>query len=209
MATSVSKLLIRLTKFSSKISKVVDATDSFNAAGTYYQDLSGWDAAVVQFVNPSEAITFYTSNDDGSITGDLLPSPEVPLNWIAVKGVDVATKTDVLSVSGDAIVEFGIVGKYLQLNGATVVTTPSFAYNLSKNAYDNVYEAYNVGVAQGARIVYASTNTLTTANILYNDSELTQPVYGDGTSWYGIELLTNSSTKYAITIDFEGTIVID
>jgi len=42
MATSVSKLLIRLQKFSSKISKTVDATSSFNSLGYYYQDLSGW-----------------------------------------------------------------------------------------------------------------------------------------------------------------------
>lgn len=127
MATSVDKLIIRLQKFSSKISKIVDATDSFNSVGSYYQDLSGWDSAVVQFVNPSEEISFNTSNDDGSVTGQLLPAPEVPINWIEVLGVNLTTKTDVSSISGDSIVEFGIIGKYLQLQGANTTTTTTAA----------------------------------------------------------------------------------
>ena len=127
MPTSVDKLIIRLQKFSSKISKIVDATDSFNSVGSYYQDLSGWDSAVVQFVNPSEEISFNTSNDDGSVTGQLLPAPEVPINWIEVLGVNLTTKTDVSSISGDSIVEFGIIGKYLQLQGANTTTTTTAA----------------------------------------------------------------------------------
>lgn len=127
MAISVDKLIIRLQKFSSKISKIVDATDSFNSVGSYYQDLSGWDSAVVQFVNPSEEISFNTSNDDGSVTGQLLPAPEVPINWIIVLGVNLTTKTDVSSISGDSIVEFGIIGKYLQLQGANTTTTTTAA----------------------------------------------------------------------------------
>ena len=81
----------------------------------------------------------------------------------------------------------------------------SIAYVLSQNTYPTAGEAYNVGVEQGTRIVYATTSTLTNANI----SRLTQPVYGDGTSWYGVQLLTNTGVKYAITIDGSGDIVID
>lgn len=126
MAT-VSKLLIRLQKFSSKISKVVDATASFNENGNFYQDLSGWDSAVVQFVSPSNAISFSTTNDDGSITGQLLPAPEVPLNWVSVLGVNLTTKTDVSSISASGIVEFGIIGKYLLLQGTAIATTTTTA----------------------------------------------------------------------------------
>lgn len=114
MAT-VSKLLIRLQKFSSKISTTVDATESFNANGEYYQDLSGWDSAVVQFVSPSAAINFTTTNDNGSITGQLLPAPEVPINWITVLGVNLTTKADVSSINASGIVAFGIIGNYLKL----------------------------------------------------------------------------------------------
>lgn len=114
MAT-VSKLLIRLQKFSSKISTVVDATNSFNANGSFYQDLSGWDSAVVQFVSPSAAIGFTTTNDDGETTGQLLPAPEVPINWVTVLGVNLTTKTDVSSISTSGLVQFGIIGKYLKL----------------------------------------------------------------------------------------------
>ena len=122
MAT-VSKLLIRLQKFSSKISTVVDATDSFNANNNFYQDLSGWDSAVVQFVGTSGTVSFSTTNDDGSITGQLLPAPEVPINWVTVLGVNLTTKADVSSIAAAGIVSFGIIGKYLLLQGNTTTTT--------------------------------------------------------------------------------------
>lgn len=122
MAT-VSKLLIRLQKFSSKISTVVDATDSFNANNNFYQDLSGWDSAVVQFVGTSGTVSFSTTNDDGSITAQLSPAPEVPINWVSVLGVNLTTKTDVSSIAAAGIVEFGIIGKYLLLQGNTTTTT--------------------------------------------------------------------------------------
>ena len=209
MATSVSKLLIRLQKFSSKISRTVDATASFNTLGYYYQDLSGWDTAVVQFVSPSEAISFFTTNDNGAINGQLLPAPEVPLNWDVVKGVDLATKGDVTSASTSSNVEFTIIGQYLLLQGATTNSPLSYAYVLSKNTYPTVAEANNVGIAQGTEIVYANTATLSTSNKLFTTSGLTQPIYGDGTNWYAIELLTNPSVKYIITISPTGVIVID
>ena len=122
MAT-VSKLLIRLQKFSSKISTIVDATESFNANNSFYQDLSGWDSAVVQFVGTSGTVSFSTTNDDGSITGQLSPAPEVPINWVSVLGVNLTTKTDVSSIAAAGIVEFGIIGKYLLLQGNTTTTT--------------------------------------------------------------------------------------
>jgi hypothetical protein len=85
----------------------------------------------------------------------------------------------------------------------------SYAYVLSKNTYPTALEADNVGVLQGTRIVYTTTETLTSSNILYTESELIQPVYGNGSDWYGVQLLTNTGVKYAITIDVDGSIVID
>ena len=209
MATSISKLLIRLTKFSSKTSKVIDATSAFNVRGTYYQDLSGWDTAVVQFVTPSEAITFFTTNDDNAVTGQLLPSPEVPVNWTAVEGINLATKTDVLSVSASAVVEFGIIGKYLQLNGATVAAPLSFAYVLS-NPYDTITEATNVGLAQGTNVVYAATGTQASVVALFYDSDLTQLVFGDPLKWYSFRLLSNpAATPSQCNIDESGVVLVD
>jgi hypothetical protein len=122
MAT-VSKLLIRLQKFSSKISTTVDATESFNTDNSFYQDLSGWDSAIVQFVGTSGTISFSTTNDNGSITGQLLPAPEVPLNWVTVLGVNLTTKSDVSSINASGIVSFGIIGNYLLLQGSAATTT--------------------------------------------------------------------------------------
>lgn len=85
----------------------------------------------------------------------------------------------------------------------------AIAYILSKNLYPTAQEAYNVGVLQGTKIVYTTTSTLSSSNVLYADSRLTQPIYGDGTNWLGVSLLTDSNVKYAITIDSSDAIVID
>jgi len=216
MATSVSKLLIRLQKFSSKISKTVDATDSFNSLGYYYQDLSGWDTAVVQLVSPSEVISFFTTNDNGAINGQLLPAPEVPLNWDVVKGVDLATKGDVTSASTSSNVEFTIIGQYLLLQGATTNSPLSYAYLLSLEPYPNssITAAYN-GINQGTRVVYATTSSPNSVTAFYGDSRLTQPVLGNSItpytgSWYAFRLLsTPEAGTSACTISPLGVVSVD
>ena len=83
------------------------------------------------------------------------------------------------------------------------------AYVLSKNTYPTANEAGYVATSQGTQIVYATTSTLTTANKLFSSSKSKQPIYGDGTSWYGVHLLTDTTVDYVITIDNNGVIVID
>ena len=114
--STASKILIRLTKFSNKTSNVLDVTQQFNAAGSFYQDLSGWDEAMVQIVSPSGAISFKTTNDDGAVTGQLLPVPEVPVNWVTVQGIKLSDGATVSSISASDIVKFVNFGKYLQLS---------------------------------------------------------------------------------------------
>lgn len=123
MSTTASKILIRLTKFSNKTSNVLNVTEQFNAAGVFYQDLSGWDEAIVQIVNPSEAISFKTTNDNGAVTGQLLPAPEVPINWLTLQGVKLSDGAGATSVSASEVVKFDAFGQYLQLLGANPVTT--------------------------------------------------------------------------------------
>lgn len=85
----------------------------------------------------------------------------------------------------------------------------SVAYLLSKNLYPDAFQAKYIGVKQGTQVVYATTSTLTTANILYLDSRLTQLVFGNGDKWQGVQLLTNTSVAYAVQIDSSGNIVLN
>lgn len=82
----------------------------------------------------------------------------------------------------------------------------SFAFVLSRNNYPDAWQAKLIGVDQGTRIVYSDSETLTSASKLFVNSKLTQPLYGDDISWYGIQLLTNTSVKYALTISESGVI---
>jgi hypothetical protein len=82
----------------------------------------------------------------------------------------------------------------------------SIAYVLSKNAYPDAYQAKLIGVYQGTQIVYASTSTLSSSNVLYADSRLTQPIYGSPSDWYGVQLLTDDAVRYAVVISTTGSI---
>jgi hypothetical protein len=82
----------------------------------------------------------------------------------------------------------------------------SIAYVLSKNTYPDAYQAKLIGVEQGTQIVYAKASTLSSGNVLYADSRLTQPIYGSPSDWYGVQLLTNDSVRYAVVISTTGSI---
>ena len=209
MATQAEKILIRLTKYSGKVSTVVDATNSFNTTGTYYQDLSGWDAAVVQVVNSDDTIYFKTTNDDNSATSNLLPAPEVPVNWVSVLGVDLSSKSDTDNINGSGIVEFAIIGKYLQLVGNTYDNPLSYGYFLSYFNYSNINDAYESGLSQGSRVVYAATDSQSGVQEFFADSRLTQPIIDGSGNWYAFALITDYTSIYACTISADGLVSVD
>lgn len=90
----------------------------------------------------------------------------------------------------------------------------SSAYILSF-PYSSINAAYNVGIYQGTKIVYASTNNQGSVTKFFADSRLTQPVYGTSTSnctgnWYGFRLLSApENNTYACTITTTGSVCID
>lgn len=82
----------------------------------------------------------------------------------------------------------------------------SYAFVLSKNTYPDAWQANALGVHQGTMIVYASTNTLSSSTVLFADSRLTQPIYGNPDAWLGAQLLTDDTVKYAVIVNEEGDI---
>jgi hypothetical protein len=124
MAT-VGKLLIFLQKDGLKTSIVVDATDSFNSGVPFFQDVSGYNEAVIQVINPSESISFFTTNDDGSVTGQLKPVPNQPINWLLLRGFDLRTGTGVTSVAASANITFNDFAKFIGIFVSTITSTTS------------------------------------------------------------------------------------
>ena len=80
----------------------------------------------------------------------------------------------------------------------------STAYVLSKNTYPTCQEAFNVGVFQGTRIVYLDNTQETT--VLYGDSRLTLPIYGNGTDYYCFAALDAHGMKTSIQINESGVV---
>lgn len=108
------------------ISKVLDVTTKFNADSGFIQELTGWDYCVVQIVTPTGAVSFNTTNNDGSVTGELNPVPVVPEDWVSVQGTNLTTGSAVTSVNATSIVRFDVIGEFLQLTGSSVTAAHVF-----------------------------------------------------------------------------------
>ena len=211
MAVSqIGKLLIRLTKYSGKVSKVIDATNVFNSQGYYVQDLSGWDVAVVQSVGPltDGPIGFYTTNNDDSVTGMLNPAPEITDNWSQVLGTRLSDGATSTSMNADEMYEFGIIGKYLILTG-DVPQDNWVLWYLPLQGNANAGIAIEEGISNGSRIVYLPAPGDMNGSYFYYDSLLTQRVYGVGISeWFYISNALGT-VHYLLYIQPDGQIVLD
>jgi hypothetical protein len=114
MPTTVSKMIIRLTK-RTKTSITIDLTAKYNKNASIVEDISGYDFAVLQIVTPSATIAFNTTNDNGSTTGTMLPSPQVPANWTPVFGLNLQTNVIAINTAASGIWRFDIIGQFLQI----------------------------------------------------------------------------------------------
>jgi hypothetical protein len=115
MPTTVTKMIIRLTKRSPKTSITIDLTAKYNKNASIVEDISGYDFAVLQIVTPSTTIAFNTTNDNGGVTGTLLPSPQVPANWTPVFGLNLQTNVIAINTAASGIWRFEIIGQFLQI----------------------------------------------------------------------------------------------
>lgn len=101
------------------LSSYIDATDKFNAAGTFVQDVGEWDFVVVQLVTPVGTTTFSSTNDDGAITGVSDGTPASAQNWIDVQGINLLTSTAATTLAGAGLMRFPVVGQYLRISGTS------------------------------------------------------------------------------------------
>lgn len=101
------------------ISTVFDATADFNLNGVKNIDMSGWDTCVIQLVTPVAGISFLSSNDDGSITGQVQGGPLSALNFTAVQAVNLATGVAATSGAATGLWKISGAGRFIQLLGAT------------------------------------------------------------------------------------------
>lgn len=106
---------------------VVDVTTAFNANNAFVQDMSGYDNAVVQFVNPSGTINITATNDDGGTTS-VIGSPTHAANFQTVQATKLADGTAVTSVAADGLYRVGIVGQFVKFGGASAAATKVLVY---------------------------------------------------------------------------------
>jgi len=101
------------------VSSYIDATDRFNVAGNYIQDVGEWDWVTVQLVTPVGTTTFNTTNDAGAITGISDGTPPSATNWIAVQGTNLNSGAGASTLAGAGLIRFAVIGKYLQISGTS------------------------------------------------------------------------------------------
>ena len=193
---SVQKLLLRLTKADKKISTVIDLTEQYNTNHSVYQDVGGWDVAVVQVIDNSGSIYFQTTNDDGSVTGQLLPAPEVPINWYDLRGLDI-TNNDSVNYMGNGLVKFTKFGKYIKF-----ATTYSFLPYIDNSSSESLVICYNP-ISSALYYNYGIVD-LEIGITLYRDPELSNPYTPD--CWTKIAWQGNPTIYDTIFVDNFGVI---
>lgn len=101
------------------LSSYIDATDKFNVAGTFVQDVGEWDWVTVQLVTPVGTTTFNSTNDAGAITGISDGTPPSATSWIAVQGTNLNSGVAGTTIAASGLMRFAVIGKYLQISGTS------------------------------------------------------------------------------------------
>lgn len=102
---------------------VLDVTNEYltgSESGTPYLlklDTGGYDYAVVQVVNPSEAVNFKHTNDSGAIQGVSDGSAVSSTNAVPLQGVNLASGAGVTSLNASGLIRFQSFGRYLWVDG--------------------------------------------------------------------------------------------
>jgi hypothetical protein len=115
------------------IAKHYDYTNQFNQGtaatpGVLVLDTSGWDYAVIHFVNLAGSITFTGSNDGGAVQGETDGNAVSAINFVSVQGVNQTTGTAGTTAATNTIYKFSSVARYLQLTGTASTTSKILVY---------------------------------------------------------------------------------
>jgi len=110
------------------ISQVIDFTADFNASSGKNIDCSGWDWITVQIITPSSAISFKTTNDDGSVMGTVQGNANTAKNFLTCQGTDLSSGSGVTSTAASANIRFPVIGKFLQLTGTSATVVKLLVY---------------------------------------------------------------------------------
>jgi hypothetical protein len=102
------------------LSRILDVTTEFNRDNRARLDLSGWNVATFQFINPSGSIDFTGTNDGGEETGTLSSSPGTSQNFSAIQATNLATGATVTSTAATGMYKVIINCKYVQIYGVGV-----------------------------------------------------------------------------------------
>lgn len=105
------------------ISRIIDVTADFNANNGIKLNLSEWETATFQFVNPSGTISITASNDGNEITGSTNPSALASINYTTIQATNLAAGTAVTSVSTAGLYKITVATQYIQFGGASAAAT--------------------------------------------------------------------------------------
>lgn len=99
-------------------SQVLDVTTEFKANNGHKLDLSKWEIATFQFVNPSGTIDITGSNDAGAVEGVSDGNAHASLNYTAVQAINLATGAPTTSVAAAGLYKVSVWCKFIQVGGA-------------------------------------------------------------------------------------------
>lgn len=99
--------------------QTIDVTNEFNSTNAAIIDMSNWDNAVWQFVNPSGTISTVATNDGGAIQGSTDGNSKSALNFQTIQVTKLSDGTAVTAVAAAGLFRNGVVGRYVKFGGAS------------------------------------------------------------------------------------------
>lgn len=97
----------------------LDLTATLNASNAVVIELSNYDYAVIQAVNPSGTINLTATNDSGAVQGTTDGNFKTATNFQTVQATKLADGTDVTAIAEAGLFRVGVVGRFLKIGGAS------------------------------------------------------------------------------------------
>ena len=86
-------------------------------------DVSNYDYAIVQFVNPTGTINITSTNDGGDMTGITDGNAKTATNFTAIQATKLSDGTAVTAVVTAGLYRINVAGRYLSFGGTGAAAT--------------------------------------------------------------------------------------
>ena len=103
------------------LQQIIDATDQFNQNLSFVIDCGGFDYVDAQIIDPTESVSFSSTNDSGAIQGVSDGNYKSATNFLDVFGINLNNNDLAKNTAISSMYKFNGVGRFLRFNSDNTV----------------------------------------------------------------------------------------